>query len=246
MILTCPNCASRFLLSAQVLAPSGRRVRCSSCSSLWFQLPDPDEMLADMESQIGTIPESVMPRRGNADYDLSAAGERKTFPFLSYGAAVLVFLGLLALFVVLRPAIIKSWPPATLLYEKMGLPVESDPAQQGPVLEAISAHAADEKMILIQGHIRNLGPEDQGLYVIEAILRDEAGRTLAQWQINPPQSEDKNTVLPFESRYEGAIDKVETLDLRFVPIPKNASEDADNIQAPPADAHALRPADEAH
>ncbi len=52
MILTCPSCSKRFVLPARLLAPEGRTVKCSSCAEEWFQLPDPDELLEDLQHQI--------------------------------------------------------------------------------------------------------------------------------------------------------------------------------------------------
>lgn len=52
MILTCPSCSKRFVLAARLLAPEGRTVKCSSCAEEWFQLPDPDELIEDLEEQM--------------------------------------------------------------------------------------------------------------------------------------------------------------------------------------------------
>ena len=42
MILTCPECSTRFQVPAESLG-EGRTVRCSRCSHRWFQTPEPDE-----------------------------------------------------------------------------------------------------------------------------------------------------------------------------------------------------------
>jgi predicted Zn finger-like uncharacterized protein len=41
MEIACPNCAKRFRLPAEKLAPNGRKVRCASCAHVWFQAPPP-------------------------------------------------------------------------------------------------------------------------------------------------------------------------------------------------------------
>src|SRR6185436_7543058 len=37
MIITCPRCATRYLLEAGVVQPPGRQVRCARCTHTWFQ-----------------------------------------------------------------------------------------------------------------------------------------------------------------------------------------------------------------
>ncbi len=35
MILTCPNCATRFFVERESVGPAGRRVKCSACATEW-------------------------------------------------------------------------------------------------------------------------------------------------------------------------------------------------------------------
>ena len=43
MILTCPECKSRYVVSPSALLPNGRTVRCAKCSHNWFEdKPEPE------------------------------------------------------------------------------------------------------------------------------------------------------------------------------------------------------------
>src|SRR5579863_3644422 len=43
MILTCPECATRYQTDAANFMPSGRKVRCAKCGHVWFQAPPAPE-----------------------------------------------------------------------------------------------------------------------------------------------------------------------------------------------------------
>lgn len=40
MIITCPECTSRFAVQRESLGVTGRFVRCARCLHIWFQLPE--------------------------------------------------------------------------------------------------------------------------------------------------------------------------------------------------------------
>lgn len=60
MIVTCPNCASRFVLAAEALAPGGQKVRCTNCEEVWEQEPDEDELLENID-----LPEEEIDQANN-------------------------------------------------------------------------------------------------------------------------------------------------------------------------------------
>jgi predicted Zn finger-like uncharacterized protein len=49
MILTCPNCATQYVVKDGAIPPQGRQVRCASCKHSWHQ--DPEPAAARMEEQ---------------------------------------------------------------------------------------------------------------------------------------------------------------------------------------------------
>lgn len=46
MIITCPNCSTRYSLAQDKIKPGGQKVRCAKCGTVWHQAPDEPEPLA--------------------------------------------------------------------------------------------------------------------------------------------------------------------------------------------------------
>jgi predicted Zn finger-like uncharacterized protein len=49
MILTCPECTTRYQTDASQFAPDGRKVRCAKCGHVWLQMPPAPEPEAGLE-----------------------------------------------------------------------------------------------------------------------------------------------------------------------------------------------------
>ena len=47
MILTCPECATRFKIADDAIGANGRTVRCSQCAATWFVAAEPDALNLD-------------------------------------------------------------------------------------------------------------------------------------------------------------------------------------------------------
>ena len=47
MIISCPDCATRFQTSAKAIGPNGRTVRCASCNTTWFVPAEEGELTLD-------------------------------------------------------------------------------------------------------------------------------------------------------------------------------------------------------
>jgi len=75
MIITCPNCQSRYEVARQALGDRGRKVECAQCHANWKALPAPDEddalFSADEEAELDAAFERE--ERETADTTSSAA-----------------------------------------------------------------------------------------------------------------------------------------------------------------------------
>src|SRR3990167_8862510 len=57
MILTCPECGTKYVVKDGAIPPEGRKVRCASCKHSWHQDPEPsDEDTAGVSPQTTPSP----------------------------------------------------------------------------------------------------------------------------------------------------------------------------------------------
>lgn len=60
MILTCPECATRFKIADDAIGSNGRTVRCSQCSATWFVAADPDALNLDDAEKDAEIRQEII------------------------------------------------------------------------------------------------------------------------------------------------------------------------------------------
>lgn len=241
MILTCPECASRYLLSAQVLAPDGRTVKCSNCGAQWFQAPDEDELAshadeepADFtedhgEGEIEDIPEGVKPLEEGAnvpalpeedDEDVEGSSEgppRRSFKSNALGYLAACFIGVMIFgaLIAFKPMVTKAWQPAAGLYHMAGMPVSAP--GEGLVFDRVTAKVNENGGIVVDAQIINLASEDVYLPSIEVSVRDAAGNIIKETLVHPPfESMKPESTLPFQSTYVGDTDNADHVQVRFV------------------------------
>lgn len=128
MILTCPECATRYALDSALLAPGGRRVRCTECGTVWFETPE--ESTASPESPpapvlVEAIPESVRPLPEPLILKPARPSRRALMSGVAAGIVLAVALaaGLGWAAVETRQSLVRVWPPSAILFELAGLKV---------------------------------------------------------------------------------------------------------------------------
>ncbi len=52
MIITCPNCTTRYSLPQDKIKPDGQKVRCAKCGTVWHQAPEDEPLALTVEDQV--------------------------------------------------------------------------------------------------------------------------------------------------------------------------------------------------
>ncbi len=270
MILTCPQCETKYKLPVDRLGREGHRVRCSNCDEIWFQMPDPDEFshveagheteprqeeprsfreLVDrqVEAEFQEIPDSVKPIRESIV--LPKPPVKKKFSpggaLTGYGMAAGIFLMIFGSLLFWRNDVIASWQPSVLFYETIGIDVPLPGhglSFQDVTAKASPSEEAGTEFVEVTGRIVNSTSNDQILMPVEATLRDREGKALDHWIIDIPEK-----IVPAQNAVSFAVSyqsKKKPDDVRLGFVIKTAGEDAGNTPAPPVGDHTLQHASE--
>jgi predicted Zn finger-like uncharacterized protein len=203
MILTCPECATRYFLPDFQIGREGRAVKCTSCAKVWRAMPEPEPETAshhfpDPEPETATHhfpdPEeefaAAATRRADILRDKKAAAERKARQQSVFNAAVSA--GLVAaialavvLAVVFRIEVVRFWPGAATAYAAIGMPVNASGLLIGKV-QAAPAIADGRHTLNVTGVVTNVSAAPRPAPAFRVSVLDGAGKVLMQKVIQVP------------------------------------------------------------
>jgi predicted Zn finger-like uncharacterized protein len=174
MILTCPQCSTRYHVDATALGAAGRTVRCASCGQRWSVKPPAD---TPQVVEFGTAPATVPRVR------LAAAAEqaqdRRSISLIGWLVAVLVVL-LTASAVIGRNEIVAGFPASALIYQKLNLPITLDHGLQFEKITSTRLQEGGIAVLVVEGAIVNVTPHDRPVPPIRITLLDSGGRQLQE------------------------------------------------------------------
>ena len=239
MIITCPRCATRYLLEAGVVRPPGRQVRCARCQHTWFQdsqldLPTPIPVPVEEQAPSGPVTDRsrmLAPPPGSIAQPIprfelpapplakpaSPVGERQRSRSRSLAglSILLAFLaGFVLLFLYMPTEIAQVWPESASLYEALGMPVNT----RGFKIIASHTQELDKTVpvIAIKGQIINETDRELPVPKLRLAVRDQAGREIYHWTVLADQQRlgprEQGT---FSARLESPPADAADLEVRF-------------------------------
>jgi predicted Zn finger-like uncharacterized protein len=183
MILTCPQCFTRYLADPLALGVTGRQVRCARCSHTWHQMPlpeselRPDVLSPSLESPFAsTVPGAGLPARIEPRRPRGLAGGAMLAAVL-----ILVLLGGVYLG---RERIVAAWPDAAQLYALAGLQVDVLGAGLAFRDVAITHQPVNGRdTVVVEGVILNDTDVPRPVPALLATVHDAGGRALKEWTV---------------------------------------------------------------
>jgi predicted Zn finger-like uncharacterized protein len=207
MIITCPRCATRYLLEAGVVQPPGRQVRCARCTHSWFQEATPDlpkpVLIDEPDVPHGPVTDKsrmLPPPPGSISQpiprvqapvaeappalrdDVHRARSRRA---VAWFVLVAVFAGAAFAGVSLRTEIATIFPPAASLYAWLGQPVN---VRGFDIVARTSQELANGvPVIAIKGEIINVTDRELPVPKLNLRVLDTNKRELYRWTVVPDQ-----------------------------------------------------------
>lgn len=176
MILTCPNCPTRYLLDPAKLGSAGRPVRCGMCGHTWYQSPP-----ADMPAPLDPTPVAIEPRPLPPGSNLPAIWHKPRR--VGVGWALVIALAAAVLVAVLaRERIVAGWPSTASLYDAIGIVMA--PPETGLTVRNLSSRRTLDngvELLVVEGEIANLSNETKDVPPLRGALRDARQRDVQAW-----------------------------------------------------------------
>ncbi len=242
MILTCPDCATRYSTSAQAIGPNGRNVKCSNCGSTWFVSAEPDIMLLQDQEKAQrviqeTTPEERLEAQNNDIRDNVGFGakpvtgahvqirdmadqRRRNQRMMGISALWvstfgLLFLGALLAYMFRQP-IVERFPASASIYSAFNIDVKVNGLNfEDPKTRNVVVNGTPT--FVVNGYIQNVSTEPRDIPLIELSLVNAASDTLASWVVQPTQPKlAAGERLEYVSEYPNPPVDMDTLKYRFL------------------------------
>ena len=212
MIVSCPECGTRYTLPDAAFEAGPRKVRCKECEHVWMQEKPADE---PPEEDLDTpVDEPVS--ESEVDEDNPAAAEQTAprvedprparaavaeagFPIEDFGGGsrglsadriltgvicVIVLIGLIAAAVQFRTELSRTWPTLAGFYSALGVPVNASGMEIHDSSWEIETRDG-LPLLTVRGEVLNTSGVDKAVPRLRFSVRDKAGRELYFWAMVP-------------------------------------------------------------
>jgi predicted Zn finger-like uncharacterized protein len=241
MILTCPECATRYQTDAAKFPSGGRSVRCAKCGHVWHQAPpqpEPDEetfvpepapaapVYERVETPFVTEEPSYrepLPSRITPDPDpyvekpaMAPGVTRRLGLVIGWALFITVVLAIGWAGLTFRQEIAAAWPQSASLYNGIGMPVNT----RGIEFQKVAYHSEEEggqPVLAVTGELVNIS--EHALPVPQKIrvgVSDEQKREIYSYTFVPDvKTLEPGQAVPFRTRLANPPSAARNLEVRF-------------------------------
>jgi predicted Zn finger-like uncharacterized protein len=212
MILSCPECSTRYRVDTASIGPKGRKVRCSKCGHTWVGradsaeqegAPAPAAVAAEAASETLAAPSlraeefeeapSRPAERRRQPPGPRAPPARKRGGGWIAAVAWIVVLGILGAAAggafALKDKVVEKWPAAARIYALIGL--APDPLGYGLELRNVKSNevkVGEDRILEIEGEIANVSGKVRDIPMLKGTLFDAKNGELQNWTFPAPEA----------------------------------------------------------
>jgi predicted Zn finger-like uncharacterized protein len=229
MILTCPNCDTRYSVDGTKFPAAGRTVRCAKCGHSWHQAGETPEPEPVIETGPAATPEPEAPaypvKNSSATraYAPAASVAEPRAPLGPRLAVVAGWIGLIAVVLLIavsavryRQDIAVIWPQSSGVYSSLGLKVNASGIDFRQV--DYRRESEDGQVVLaVSGVIVNTGARELPVpQTVRVTLSDADNHELYHWTFKPAATTLKaGQSVPFTTRLSSPPAAARHLEVRF-------------------------------
>jgi predicted Zn finger-like uncharacterized protein len=194
MVITCPNCSTRFKIDPAAIGEKGRMVRCSACKHRWFVEPPPAATpLGSVLPQVVTAP---------AMGPLAPPPPRpRRAPVSTLWLTLVVGILLAAAIVVGRDRVASLVPATVPWFAAIGLPAAVAADLEIVVLGQAQETQGDKPVLVIKGEVMNTAQGRRDVPRLRISLLDDKQAVLRSEDFYlEPSTLEGGERRPFEQR----------------------------------------------
>ena len=189
MILTCPECSTRYVVDPAAIGASGRTVRCSRCEHSWAE-PPPKEIPQPAPRRVPPPlgPADTIHRRRPRGTNLPALPSEPSSraPAILWGLVVVVFLGSVGAAIWSRDYIMSRAPQTEAVFALFGLgPEAAGAGLQLQVSKPAYTTRDGKRVVTISGYVVNIS--EKARVVPEMIVKvyDKDKKAIFEKRVTP-------------------------------------------------------------
>jgi predicted Zn finger-like uncharacterized protein len=197
MILTCPQCSTRYQAEAAKFPQAGRTVKCAKCGKVWHQAlppPEPESTVAIAAAQVqaaapgeqsgraGHVSPAAERRFDSGEPSRAARQAQRAAQVVGWVALALILFLIGWTGVHFRQDIATLWPQSAPLYKAAGMVVNPRGIEIVDVINDVKVEDG-ERVLVVRGKLVNISGRELPVPQIRIALLNRAEREVYHWPV---------------------------------------------------------------
>lgn len=192
MILTCPECATRYFVGDDLVGPGGRTVRCASCGHRWTARGEADlELFVDpeqgavskppepaplIEPLVSELPGEELPKVFRAKAQTERRVREAQATGVIWGGMAVFVSATIALALLFKADVARLWPRSASAFAAAGQPVNRIGLLPEKIVLEPYQTPDGRAALAVRGQIRNITSKDVVAPPLQVSLLNRQGR----------------------------------------------------------------------